>query len=64
MIHISIYIHTAKPIADRSAPNLEILSKNFQFSTPIFKGFTTVTMSLPCTTVLLVSLMGRILVCW
>ena len=31
-IYIYIYVHI-QPIADRAAQNLEIISKNFQFST-------------------------------
>jgi len=48
-IYIYIYIYI-QPIADRLAPNLEILSKDFQLSTPIFKGFISGTMILPGTT--------------
>ena len=50
-----------QPIADRVAQNLEIISKNFQFSTRrtrILMGF------IIYYVVLIVNPMGRILVCW
>ena len=40
-----------KPMADRMAQNLEILSKNFQFSARILKGFMTSVCVLQCVAV-------------
>ena len=60
-IYICIYMYT-QPIADRVAQNLQIMSKNFQFSTKhtrILMGFTINTMLLPG---LIVNPMGSILV--
>jgi len=62
MSHVTqIYMSHVQPIADRVAQHLEIISKNFQFSTRrtrILTGFIIYYL------VLIVNPMGRILVCW
>ena len=55
-----VTIHMIPPIADRVAQHLEIICKNFQFST----RRTSILMGFICYLVLIVNPMGRILVRW